>query len=172
MAERWKPIPGYEGHYEVSDAGQVRSLDRVITRSNGAPYPTRGRVLSPSDAHPSGHLYVHLMAGGDCTRQVHRLVMAAFAGPCPEGMEVRHLNGDPTDNRLTNLAYGTRSENARDQVAHGVHNRASQVVCKNGHEFTPENTYVNGSSRVCIECRRAYKRKWRAKRQLAGLPTK
>jgi DNA-binding transcriptional regulator YiaG len=49
---------------------------------------------------------------------VHRLVMLAFVGPCPAGHEVRHINGDPSDNRLVNLRYGTRSENQKDRARH------------------------------------------------------
>lgn len=170
MAEQWRPVVGFEGYYEVSDQGGVRSLDRVVDRG-GSPMRRRGQPLSTSGVHPSGHLYVNLrMNGGGGTHQVHRLVMAAFAGPCPDGMEVRHLNGDPTDNRLENLAYGTRSENIRDQVTHGVHNMASLTGCKRGHEFTPENTYINDGRRVCIACRREYKREWRNRRRALSLP--
>ena len=170
MAERWLPTVGYEGCYEVSDQGGVRSLDRTVER-RGARARLAGKRLSPSDAHPSGHLYVHLYQNGHgATHQVHRLVMAAFVGPCPDGMEVRHLNGDPADNRLVNLTYGTRAENARDQVEHGVHNKASLKACQHGHEFTPENTYLNNGRRVCVTCRREYKRQWRKRRRVLALP--
>ncbi|WP_375545838.1 NUMOD4 motif-containing HNH endonuclease [Dietzia cinnamea] len=170
MAEQWRPVVGFEGYYEVSDQGSVRSVDRTVER-RGAHVRLTGRRMSPSNAHPSGHLYVHLHQNGHgATYQVHRLVMAAFVSPCPEGMEVRHLNGDPTDNRVENLAYGTRAENIRDQVTHGVHNKASLSHCKRGHEFTPENTYINGEKRVCVTCRREYKRQWRARRRSLALP--
>ena len=58
--------------------------------------------------------------------RVHKLVTELFIGPCPEGQEVRHLNGKRDDCRLTNLTYGTRSENHQDKVPHGTHNRGEQ----------------------------------------------
>lgn len=117
--ETWKAIPGWPD-YEVSDAGQVRSTDRVIVASNGVHRRMPGRIFRPSlvRGYPSVHL------PGPCTRTVHSLVLAAFVGPKPKGAEeIRHLNGDPTDNRLENLRWGTSSENAFDSVRHGTHPR-------------------------------------------------
>lgn len=106
--ECWVPIAGFEGHYEVSDRGQVASLKFG-----------RRRILSPKRQR-SGHLGVGLCLKGEKTQwRVHRLVMASFVGPCPEGQEVRHLDGDPTNNALSNLVYGTVSENHRDAYRHG-----------------------------------------------------
>ena len=105
--ENWKDIPGYEGRYQVSDQGRVRSfcLD------------TRGRFLKPGRM-PSGHLSVAL--GRRNSQCVHRLVLLAFVGPPPKKSECRHLNGVPSDNRLENLKWGTRSENIGDDFVHGV----------------------------------------------------
>lgn len=108
--ENWQDIPGYEGLYEVSSLGRVRSLDRP--QKNGQ--VRKGRVLK-------GHVYgpyrrYSLRNGKICTVNGHRLVLEAFRGPCPEGMECRHLNGDPLDNRLDNLAWGTREENEMDKA--------------------------------------------------------
>ena len=120
MAERWLPVVGFEGWYEVSDQGRVRSLDRMV-RCGGAvrkSYLSRkpGRVLRPGRML-SGHLSVSLgRAAG--SRTVHSLVMLAFVGAQPPNKEVRHKNGDPADNRLCNLEYGTRSQNGRDKKYH------------------------------------------------------
>lgn len=59
-------------------------------------------------------------------RYVHRLVLEIFAGPCPEGMEARHLNGDRHDNRRVNLQWGTKAENAADKIAHGTSGRGER----------------------------------------------
>ncbi|RQT43146.1 hypothetical protein DF046_36835 [Burkholderia cepacia] len=116
--EQWRDIPGFEGRYQVSDMGRVRSLDRrvrVVPHGIETTRLVRGRILKPGPSK-SGHLSVVLGRGN--TRSVHALVMLAFEGPCPEGMEVLHLNHTPSDNRRTNLKYGTRGENvAMDHAA-------------------------------------------------------
>lgn len=103
----WKPVPGYEGLYEVSDQGQVRTFRR------GA----NGRLLKPGRM-PSGHLSVSL--GKRNSQCVHRLVLIAFVGPALDKYECLHINGDPSDNRLQNLRWGTRSENIKDKTRHGL----------------------------------------------------
>lgn len=114
--ERWQPIPGFEGHYDVSDMGRVRSHSRL----------SQGRDLRQHIT--AGYHRVSLCAW-DLGRQkkahlVHRLVLTAFVGPCPEGMEALHINGNSSDNRLCNLRWGTRAENVADQVAHGARRKA------------------------------------------------
>src|SRR5690606_32157657 len=92
------------------------------------------------------------------------LVAAAFLGPRPEGSEVCHINGDPADNRVENLRYGSRSENVLDQVRHGVHNNARKTHCKNGHAFTPENTMRRSEGgRRCRTCNDAQQAAYRAR---------
>lgn len=122
--EVWKPVPGYEGAYEVSDHGRVRSLDRKIaTCPKGTAYRrlVRGRVLATS-AHPGGYRLVHLWQDGRVrATTVHALVAAAFLGPCPSGQEVRHKNGVAGGHGLANLEYGTRKENHADKRRHGTH---------------------------------------------------
>jgi hypothetical protein len=105
--EIWKLVPEYDGKYEVSDQGRVRSFQR---------YP-QGRILRPGRM-PSGHLSVALGRGN--SQCVHKLVLLAFVGAAPDKHECRHLNGDPADNRLENLCWGTRSENINDAVRHGT----------------------------------------------------
>ena len=125
-AERCLPVVDFEGLYEVSDLGRVRSLDRTAThettcRWSGATltverfYP--GRVLRPG-TRDSGHQVVILGRGN--TRQVHALVLTAFVGPCPVGEECLHGYGDPANNRLGNLRWGTRLENVADTYRHGT----------------------------------------------------
>lgn len=79
MTEHWRPIVGYEGFYEVSDRGRVRSMDRVIVRRNGVRYRAQGRILRPSPHPPSWVLTVTLARCGHLDhRSVHKLVQAEF----------------------------------------------------------------------------------------------
>lgn len=165
-AERWLAVVGLEGSYEVSDLGRVRS----VPRKDALGRRVHGGIRRPSVLRKTGHLKLGLSANGqDATRFVHQLVMEAFVGPCPEGHEVRHLDGNPANNRWMpggesatraaggNLIYGTRSENVRDALRHGTHNYASRTHCDNGHEFTPENTAPRkGGGRICLVCRREH----------------
>lgn len=117
--ETWRAVPSFEGLYEVSNLGQVRSVDRVIECAGPrGVYASRklGRVLRPGRM-TSGHMSVVLgrRAGSFC---VHALVLLAFVGPCPAAHEVRHKNGDPADNRLSNLEYATRARNGQDKKHH------------------------------------------------------
>ncbi len=149
--EEWRPIPGHP-KYEVSSLGRVRSL-----------HSAEPRVLK---MHPAGSRldYLYVSLGGSTQGAVHTFVAAAFLGPRPPGLEVRHLNGDPKNNTPSNLAYGTSSENARDTVLHGTHAETRKTHCKRGHEFTAENTVQRISqrtgwpSRACRTCVRDYNR--------------
>ena len=105
--EVWRGIPGHEGEYYVSSFGRVLSRVRC-----------RDKILSPAVCSKMGHLSLPLGRGTNGLL-VHRLVMLAFAGPCPAGKEVRHLDGDAGNNNLENLEYGTRKENNEDMVYHG-----------------------------------------------------
>jgi HNH endonuclease len=109
---RYRLIPEFPT-YRVGDDGSVWSY-----LLDGAWYRLK---LS---RQRSGHLLASLYRGnGQEYRQVHRLVLEAFAGPCPPGRECRHLNGNPADNRLSNLAWGTHVENMRDRIRHGTQSR-------------------------------------------------
>lgn len=115
--EVWKDIPGYEGRYQASTLGRIRSVTHQITqKGRSGTFFTRtikGRILRPGRYCKSGHVSVVLGRGSN-GKPVHQLVLLTFVGPAPKGQEVRHLNGDPTDNRLENLTYGTRTENILD----------------------------------------------------------
>lgn len=116
----WKKIPGHES-YEVSDEGEVRSIDREETyRWKGKEYkrPCRGRVLRQTLNKGNGYLHVHL--GRKTIYPVHRLVAWAFIGPQADGVVVRHRDGNKLNNHVANLVYGSGSENYEDAVSHGT----------------------------------------------------
>jgi hypothetical protein len=127
VQERWLPVPGYEGIYEVSDQGRVKSLARVIKRNSGRDNPIPERILKPimSRRYPAVSLYG---PNGFASPTIHALVMRAFVGPMPEGMQVAHNNGDRNDNRLCNLRYATAIENNLDKFAHGTVLRGEQIA--------------------------------------------
>lgn len=109
MKEIWKDIPGYEGLYQVSNMGRVRSLDRVLIYSNGQRHSYKGVLLKPGRGK-TGYLSVCL---GNHGREagVHRLVAEVFI-PNPENKsDVNHINGDKSDNRVKNLEWVSRKEN-------------------------------------------------------------
>jgi hypothetical protein len=99
----WSAVPGWLGFYVTSD-GLVRGPS--------------GRVLRPM-SNDSGHLYV-TRGRRSVKLYVHRAVLLAFVGPPPHGQEARHLNGNPRDNRLQNLAWGTKQEQRADDRRNGV----------------------------------------------------
>lgn len=175
MSENWRSVAGLEGLYEVSDLGSVRSLDRIVRYPDGRrSYLKPGRILRTSFNKDDGYFHVALYRDGKCCYRglVHVLVLETFVGPRPPGLEARHLNGHGADNRLTNLAWGTSSENTHDLVRHGRHNNARKTHCKHGHEFTAANTYQHSrGGRQCRECHRRagrnYQRPSRARKAVA-----
>jgi hypothetical protein len=154
MNETWLPVPGYESLYEVSDHGRVRSMDRLQRRgpAPGMCY-RRGRILKPMRS-TVGRLKVGLYSGG-ARRMflIHRLVLEAFVGPCPDGMEACHYDDDPDNNHLSNLRWDTRLANRADLVRNGIHWNTRKTHCLRGHEFTPDNTYYFANVRHCRRCR-------------------
>lgn len=115
VQETWRPVavPDFEDLYEVSDHGHVRR-------------GPQGRILK-SGVHPKGYHGVVLSGRGKRkSLLIHKIVLDTFVGPRPEGLEARHLDGDPTNNRLSNLAWGTSSENELDKRRHGTMQRGER----------------------------------------------
>jgi hypothetical protein len=105
LFERWLPVPDYEGLYEVSNWGRVRSLARPRTP---------GKILV-QHLRRDGYLVVSLCKNGHPkTIAVHRIVANAFIGPCPPAKDVDHINGDRLDCTVPNLRYLTRRENQHE----------------------------------------------------------
>lgn len=119
--ETWRSVIGFEGYYEVSDQGRVRSQPRQ---------GTDGRVLSITPSEPCGYMRVRLYRDGrGSAKKVHRLVLEAFVGAAPQGADACHNNGQRSDNRLTNLRWDTRQANVADSRTHGTIARGE----RNGH---------------------------------------
>ncbi|MET0716382.1 MAG: NUMOD4 motif-containing HNH endonuclease [Mycetocola sp.] len=139
--EEWRAVPDWEGLYEISSHGRVRSL-----RS--------GRVLKPWLTN-FGHRQVQLCRRGRPTgRTIHSLVLEAFVGPRPAGMEGCHNDGDPTNNHPENLRWDTHRANMQDMQIHGTHAQGSRTHCIHGHEFDDVNTYrTPAGTRQCRTCR-------------------
>ena len=96
-------------NYFISAGGQVWS-------------DKSGRFLIPIKRNKRGYLGVNLCKNGLMKMgDIHRLVLETFVGPCPAGMECRHLDDNPTNNNLDNLKWGTRKENIADSIKHGTH---------------------------------------------------
>lgn len=130
IKELWRPVVGDEDSYEVSNLGRVRSLDRVSEHmshwKSGITHTIkrylRGRLLRPgigAHGYPTVNIYSSLgeSRGNFC---VHILVLNAFVGPSPPGMECRHLDGNRKNPSLINLCWGTKQENTADKVRHGT----------------------------------------------------
>ena len=122
--EEWRVISGYPD-YEVSSAGRLRSYRGIGCGSHKR--MAEPRLLSPAaDAH--GYRYTTLTSAvcGRRSAKIHRLVLEAFVGPPPKGMECRHLDGNQQNNALSNLQWGTSTENAADRRQHGTLSRGSK----------------------------------------------
>lgn len=166
MNESWKPVAGYEGLYEVSDRGRVKSLDRV-KRNRWGDFIMPGRILSPG-LDQNGYEIVALTKDRKLTsRRVHILVIEAFVSPRPEGMQACHNDGNNRNNTVENLRWDTASANTYDKVRHGTHVQAAQTHCKRGHPLSGEGADVyirpGRGGRRCNVCHRMMQRLRRAK---------
>lgn len=126
-AEIWRPVVGYEGYYEVSDLGRVRSVNRWMPPNLYSPGQyLRGRVLKQENTGPPGnrrYKRVRLRTDGASHRRlVHHLVLEAFLGPRPAGYEVNHHDGNPGNNVRENLVYVTHAQNIAHADATGLRN--------------------------------------------------
>lgn len=167
-SEVWKPVLGYEGYYEVSNFGRVRSLPRMATRRGKGPIPVAGKVLSAytHTGYPAVNLCVN---GSHHRRPIHILVCEAWHGPCPEGLECRHLDDDKDNATPANLRWGTRSENMHDRIRNGIDPNQRKTHCPKGHEYTTENTHTSPDGRrYCRTCMRVWDRAYKDRKKAAA----
>lgn len=154
VAEVWRPVSGYEGLYEVSDQGRVKSLGRTIVTRNG-PRKVRDRILKPK-ANNVGYIQVALYKDGKRREKlVHRLVAGEFCEK-PEGCDIaNHLDSDITHNWASNLEWTTALGNTRHAIAH--ERRPVRPVLREDDKLYPIMRMVEedgySTSAVCRVCR-------------------
>lgn len=126
--EIWKAVPGYQGYYEASTLGRVRSLDRYTVDKRGRSRFYKGRILA-GGPHFGGYETIHLHKDGERWATVRHIVIAAtFLPPRPTpDHEVRHLDGDKANCQAANLEWGTHEENEADKDRHGTRLRGERV---------------------------------------------
>lgn len=151
--EQWLPVTGHP-NYEVSSLGRVRTLPHVVMRSNGIAQTIHGRIQKgrPSNGYRLAGL------GNGVSQYIHTLVLEAFVGPRPDGADACHGNGVRDDNRVENLRWDTRTENAQDTIRHGHNYRLRSTHCPRGHELTAPNlvaSIAKNGHRSCLACSRA-----------------
>lgn len=169
MIEEWVPVRGFEGAYEVSSMGRVRSLDRDVLYVEARRTYTRfhrGIYLSPG-VRASGHRAVSLQDSerGAIQTYVHRLVAEAFI-PNPDNLPfVLHWDDDPGNNRVENLRWGSRADNGRDAVRNGVNPQANKTHCIRNHPFDGSNTRYRNGRRWCRACGALKAREYKARKR-------
>lgn len=120
LKEIFIPVKDFEGYYEVSNFGNVRSLERIIRNKNGKELKVRSRILIPRK-HRNGYTLVNLCKNNiikNCT--IHKIVCQSFLGDRPNLIEINHKDGNKKNNILDNLEYVTRSDNSRHAYRLGL----------------------------------------------------
>ena len=135
MKELWLPVVGFEGLYEVSNLARVKSLDRYVRHPRGGSKFIKGQLLIPSGCGwKRRYRFITLRREGiKKAFYVHRLVLEAFVGPCPEGMEALHGPAGYEDCSLSNLSWGTKKANMLDKhrdgtTLHGSRNHQAKLT--------------------------------------------
>ena len=137
--ETWKAIPGYEGLYEVSDLGRVRSIDRISKGKCGSFLLRKGRVITGGLSSRGYRMcLLYPLEGKRVTAYVHRLVLSAFIGEPDIKHETCHNDGDRLNNRLDNLRWDTHVSNCDDREKHGTGTKGS----KNGFSKLTEDQVI------------------------------
>jgi hypothetical protein len=127
ISEEWRPVVGYDGLYEVSSLGRIRSLDRLIIYADGKATNTKGRIIKEV-YRGAGYNGIGLHNKKQRTTSVHTIVAKAFHGTHP-GKNVNHINGIKTDNRACNLEWTTPSENSRHAISMGLYKQKRGTQC-------------------------------------------
>jgi hypothetical protein len=129
MEEIWKPIVGYEGCFEVSTFGRVRSVARMVRSSlHKTGFRSIPAKMKTATVSTKGYLQLGLSRGNvRITKRVADLVMDTFVGPKPHGLDVCHRDDNKLNNTLANLRYDTRQSNMEDAIRNGLIRRAEDA---------------------------------------------
>lgn len=140
-------LHGYEDTHLISREGAVKSLPR-----NTSP----GRILT-NHVDIYGYSYVSISSHGRVkAEKVHQLLLSTFDRPPLPGEVARHLDGNPQNNSLENLAWGTQKDNEDDKKRHGTHANVRKEACPRGHHYEGNNLIVTKAGhRKCHSCYRA-----------------
>lgn len=179
--EIWKDVAGYEGYYQVSNLGNVRSIDRVIY-SHKLQFSTKrklnGRKIKPYINRKNGYVYVYLCKNGIYkNKRIHRLVAEAFIDNSNGYDQVNHINGDKTNNNVKNLEWCNNQQNVIHAYKKGLINHYSRSIeqydlkgnyIKTFASISKASEKVNGKTANIIKCakgrtRSAYGYKWKYK---------
>jgi hypothetical protein len=156
IEERWLPISGWETHYEISDLGRIRTVPRRVPCKGGKTRQIRARIRRPSPTN-CGYLTITLSRGQEVRHaSVHPLVLEAFVGPRPPGMECCHTDGDKTNNALSNLRWDTKKANELDAIRIGKRPDPNRTHCRVGHELTEDNLYFIKAKPALKQCRKCF----------------
>ena len=171
VGEYWRAISGYEGHYEVSNDGRIRSKERVVKHPRLKSVKRKGGFMKLYKNKRNGYVYVQLCRDGKAIAyRVHRLVLEAFSSTDNKGLQCNHINGVKHDNRVENLEWVSQSENMQHAFREGLQKVTwgLKVICLNDGKVyesataaAVENSGIKGESiaRVCRGERSHYKGK-------------
>lgn len=161
--EKWLPIPGFEGLYEISDRGSIRTLPRPRRAKGGTTSLLPTRIMRQHRIGRAGGYWATYLTPQSGPRKrvfAHVAVLEAFVNPRPDGQHACHNDGDMTNNHVDNLRWDTPSANMIDRVQHGNHFAANRELCAKGHPYDRIERYPDGSfkQRYCNTCKQESKR--------------
>lgn len=151
MIEEWRDIPGFEGLYQISNHGRIKSLSWVQKHSSGKFFTKRVRVrkFNPP-ATNRYHTVLLATPAGPASYQMHRLIASAFIPNTQNKPFINHINGKKNDNRIENLEWCTRSENTIHSFATGLQSNKGenhpQAILTDDDVREIRSRYANGES--------------------------